>query len=182
MSIKFPYQAKANKGESTIESSGKTFFSFKPIVDRSSKVLILGTLPGPESLRLGQYYAYTNNQFWMILYNVFEESEPSVSYSEKLSFLHKHSVALWDVFYSAERQGALDADIKNEVPNDIPGLVNAYPNITRILLNGRTAEKSFHIFCPDVCVNAVYVPSTSPAYAKMSLEAKASAWRDALFS
>ena len=146
--------------------------------------MILGTLPGPESLRLGQYYAYTNNQFWMILYDVFGESEPAVavSYPEKLSLLHKYGIALWDVFYSAERQGALDADIRNEVPNDIPGLINSYPNITRILLNGRKAEKSFHIFCPDVCISAVYVPSTSPSYAKMSLEAKASAWRDALFS
>jgi len=174
--------AGAIKGAPIIESSGKTFYSFKPIVDRSSKVLILGTLPGPESLRLEQYYAYTNNQFWMILYDVFGESEAGASYPEKLSFLHKNGIALWDVFYSAERQGALDADIKNEVPNDIPGLIRAYPNITRILLNGRKAEKSFHIFCPDVCISAVYVPSTSPAYAKMSLEAKARAWRGALFS
>jgi len=118
----------------------------------------------------------------MILYKVFGESEPAVSYSEKVTFLHKHGIALWDVFYSAERQGALDADIKNEVPNDIPGLIKAYPNITRILLNGRKAEKSFHIFCPDINTNALYVPSTSPAYAKMSLEAKARVWRDALFS
>jgi len=118
----------------------------------------------------------------MILFKVFEESESAASYPEKLSFLHKHGIALWDVFYSAERQGALDADIRNEVPNDIPGLINAYPNITRILLNGRKSEKSFHIFCPDVCVNAAYVPSTSPAYAKMSLEAKVRVWRDALFS
>ena len=179
-------RAGVDKGETIIESSpnrsssNRNLFSFEPIVDKSSKVLILGTLPGPESLRLGQYYAYTNNQFWVILYNVFEETVAAAAYSKKLSFLHKHEIALWDVFYSAERQGALDAAIKNEVPNDIPGLITAYPNITRILLNGRKAEKTFRIYCPNININAVYVPSTSPAYAKMSLEDKVRTWRAAL--
>jgi len=32
--------------------------SFEPIVDEKSKVLILGTMPGVESLRQRQYYAH----------------------------------------------------------------------------------------------------------------------------
>ena len=137
---------------------------------------MLGTLPGPESLRVGQYYANPNNQFWKILYSIFDTATVDTSYSGKLSFLSKRGIALWDVFHSADRVGALDADIRNEVPNDIPGLIKQYPNISNILLNGKKAEKSFHINCQNVDISAVYVPSTSPAYAKKSLDEKIKDW------
>ena len=143
---------------------------------------MLGTLPGPESLRAGEYYANPNNQFWKILYSVFDIATVDSSYSDKLSFLHEHSVALWDVFHSADRIGALDTDIKNEVPNDISGLIEKYPNINRVLLNGKKAEKSFHIYFQNVDISAVYVPSTSPAYAKKSLDEKIIDWKAAMLS
>jgi len=157
-----------------------THFSFAPIVDDNSKVLILGTLPGPESLRLGQYYANPNNQFWKIMHLVFGETLMSPAYDEKVKFLLVRKIALWDVFHSAERVGALDADIKNAVPNDIPGLIKQYPDITRVFLNGKTAEKVYRKHFSAVTIDALYVPSTSPAYAKMPLEDKLYAWRDAL--
>jgi len=148
----------------------------------SSKVLILGTLPGPESLRVGQYYANPNNQFWKIIYSVFNKSIIDPSYSCRLSFLLERYISLWDVFHSAERKGALDADIRNEVPNDIPGLVQSYPNIRRVLLNGRKAETSFHAYFSNVGIDSLYVPSTSPAYAGKTLDEKTEDWRTALFS
>ena len=159
-----------------------THFSFDPIVDGNSEALVLGTLPGPESLRLGQYYANPNNQFWKIIHLVFGEDQVSTVYNEKVDFLLEHKIALWDVFHSAERVGALDADIKNAVPNDIPGLVKQYPGITRVLLNGKTAEKVYRKHFPAVTIDALYVPSTSPAYAKMPLEDKLNAWSQALTS
>jgi len=113
---------------------------------------------------------------------VFDETEVDPLYQGRLSFLLENRLALWDVFHSAERLGALDADIRNELPNDIPGLIQSYPGIIRILLNGRKAEMSFNSYFPNVNIKAVYVPSTSPAYAKMSLEEKIKAWRAEIFN
>ena len=154
-------------------------YSFMPIIDGSSEVLILGTLPGPESLRLGQYYANPYNQFWAIVHGVYNETA-APSYAGKVAFLLGHGAALWDVFRSAERIGALDADIKNGAPNDIPGLLDAHAGIRKIILNGRTADKSFNRFYPGLGVEAVYVPSSSAAYAKMPIGEKIREWKAAL--
>lgn len=168
--------------------------SFDPIVDDSSKVLILGTIPGPESLRLHQYYANRNNQFWSIIYKafgeVFNDSAHDIPYEERVRFLLTREIALWDVFHTAIRPGALDSKITGAEPNDIPGLLLAFPRIERILLAGRKAEAAFlKYFCkrqaefsvvPNVAVSTEYVPSTSPAYAKITFDDKLEIWRTAL--
>lgn len=41
---------------------------FDPVADSKTKFLILGTLPGPESLETGQYYKKNSNCFWKIVY------------------------------------------------------------------------------------------------------------------
>ena len=156
--------------------------SFEPIIDENSKVLILGTLPGPESIRRRQYYANPNNQFWEIIYNVFREVNVGSTYKEKVCFVLKNKLAVWDVFHSTDRKGALDADIKNEEPNAVRELVQAYPNLKRILLNGRKAEKSFYKYFPDITIKAVYVPSTSPAYAGKPINEKIKDWEGAIIN
>jgi len=154
--------------------------SFDPIINENSKVLVLGSIPGPESLRQRQYYANANNQFWKIIYAVFGETEIEAAYEEKVNFLLDHEIALWDVFHSADRKGALDADIKNEEPNDIHGLLQKYTGIKRVLLAGRKAELSFRKHFPDLTTNVSYVPSTSPAYAKKTLDDKITDWKEAV--
>jgi len=156
--------------------------SFKPIIDENSKVLILGSIPGPESLKKQQYYANPNNQFWRIIYTVFDEEAMAPEYEEKVLFLLDHQIALWDVFHSADRNGAMDADIKSEVLNDVPGLIQIYSGIKCILLAGRKAETSFRKHFAGLNADVVYVPSTSPAYAKMKLDAKIEAWKYAIAS
>jgi TDG/mug DNA glycosylase family protein len=37
--------------------------SLPPIASENSKILILGSMPGEESLRVGQYYANARNKF-----------------------------------------------------------------------------------------------------------------------
>jgi len=154
--------------------------SFAPVIDERSETLVLGTIPGPESLRRRQYYANANNQFWSIIYKVFGESATDSDYESKTRFLLENKIALWDVFRSAYRLGAMDSDIKNPESNDIPGLISAHPQIKRILLAGRTAEKAFRKHFPDVDVEAVYVPSASSAYAKKSIDDKINDWKRAL--
>ena len=158
-----------------------SIYSFQPIIDERSEILILGTIPGPESLRRRQYYANPNNQFWSIIYGVFEKTVMETAYEAKVSFLLEHNIALWDVFYSARRNGALDSDIENTEPNDISGLIRAYPRIKRLILGGRTAEKAYHKHFSDIAINAYYVPSASSAFAKKSIEEKIADWKKAVF-
>ena len=69
-------------------------------------------MPGPDSLKTGEYYASSKNSFWKIMSALYNGSKPFASYEEKIECLHKNHIALWDVYKSCEREGALDKDIK----------------------------------------------------------------------
>lgn len=45
------------------EGEAETLLSFAPIYDKNSKILILGTMPSPASLKAGMYYSHQNNNF-----------------------------------------------------------------------------------------------------------------------
>src|ERR1700739_37144 len=70
--------------------------SFPPVVYGRARVLVLGTLPGEESLRVQQYYAHPRNLFWPILFALFE-TPLAAGYEAKLVFARRQRVALWDV-------------------------------------------------------------------------------------
>lgn len=92
---------------------------FDPVEDASARVLILGTLPGAESLRCGEYYANRSNSFWRIMGDLVG-AVPEMSYQDRLHRLKKNGIALWDVCLSAERTGSLDTRIAQSsiVPNE----------------------------------------------------------------
>jgi hypoxanthine-DNA glycosylase len=93
-----------------------------PIIGERSRILILGTLPGNESLRREQYYANSSNQLWKLLVAVYGEAIGE-DYSQRVEFLHRRRLALWDVLRSAERAGSSDRRIKNPVANDFSDLL-----------------------------------------------------------
>jgi TDG/mug DNA glycosylase family protein len=66
----------------------------KPVVDEDSAILVLGSFPGPESLRLRQYYAKRSNQFWRIIYAIFGK-QPAQTYADRIAFLAARDIALW---------------------------------------------------------------------------------------
>lgn len=155
-------------------------YSFAPVADGASRLLILGSLPGPVSLREQQYYGMKQNAFWQILYELLGEA-PKESYAEKVEMLHRHQIALWDIYQSAHRQGALDTAIQAPVPNHLPGFLRAHPGIGIILFNGGTAYAGFKRAFPQLLEQYPHrlVLSTSPACARKP-GIKADNWRQAL--
>jgi hypoxanthine-DNA glycosylase len=152
--------------------------SFPPIVDGDSKVLVLGTMPGAESLRQQRYYAYERNHFWTVIFSLYGLERPA-QYEERVAFLHEKKIALWDVLDSCERRSSADAEIKNPKPNEIPELLKEYPGIEAVFLNGNGAAKLFKRFVQPHVPSGIHVEallSTSPAYA-IPFKKKLAGWQ-----
>lgn len=153
--------------------------SFAPLVDVDSKILILGSMPGVKSLQEQEYYAHPQNRFWRLLALLLQEPAP-LDYAEKKAMLARRGIALWDTLGLCEREGSLDSDIKNETPNDVPGLLAAHPSIRAVFCNGGKAAAAFKKYFAGrlpASVQAYYLHSTSPANARMDLQALAAEWR-----
>ena len=110
--------------------------SFHPIADRSSRILVLGSMPGEASLKAGQYYAHPRNLFWQITASILG-FDARAQYERRLSALQCAHVALWDVFHSCVRIGSLDTaiEVKTETLNDFPAFFAEHPNITLVCFN-----------------------------------------------
>lgn len=152
-----------------------------PIVDHNTRVLIVGSMPGQQSLDKQQYYGNARNHFWPIIGEILQTVIPA-DYAERIQLLRSNQIGLWDVIQSCERKGSLDSAIRNEVPNDFAKLFDQYPAIVLVLFNG---AKSFDVFKKHVgfelLANRHYekMPSTSPVPGKniKSFEGKLADWR-----
>lgn len=151
-------------------------YSFPPIINDTCKVLILGSMPSVVSLERQQYYGHKQNYFWPMLFELFEETYVD-NFEIKKELLLCHRIALWDVLASCEREGSLDSNITQEVPNDIRTLLKEYPSIQYILFNGGKAYQSFKKYFPDLLERGGWyqMPSTSPAHT-MKREEKRNRW------
>lgn len=132
---------------------------FDPVINSDSRVLILGSHPGVQSLEKRQYYGNPGNAFWRTVYAVLGVEDP-IDYDRRLRVLLDHGLALWDVYHKVERQGSLDTNIKNEVLNDF-GRVFSQADIKLVIANGRAAfnETQRHAIFDDYDVR--YCLSTS---------------------
>ena len=155
-----------------------------PIVGDNPKVLILGTLPGDESIRSQQYYNKAGNRFWKIIYSLFGEELVPVEYEKKTQFLKDHGIAIWDVLSSAVREGSLDNAIEKEIPNDLGGFLTKYPTIEIIAFNGQKAENSFDVYFSelgnDTGLKKVCLKSSSGANNQFSFEDMKENWSQIL--
>lgn len=156
--------------------------SFKYFVDENTKILVIGTMPGKESLEKKQYYANERNTFWKLISIVFNDNHSFLSYSDKLNCLKKYHVGLWDNLHYCERKGSLDSNIKNEFPNDFETLLKKYPKIEYLLFNGNSSHNFFKKYHPNLLEEYKYfvLPSTSPANATMVFEDKLKIWKTSL--
>jgi hypoxanthine-DNA glycosylase len=150
--------------------------SFPPVVDARARVLVLGTLPGEESLRRGEYYAHQRNLFWPIIFALFGEP-PALSYAERLAFLTAHRIAVWDVCEIGERERSADTTIRSERPNAIDRLLDHHRLIRAVAFNGTTARRLYdRHFARRMELAYLALPSTSPAHATIDFSAKLARW------
>ena len=140
--------------------------NLKPIYNKESKILILGSMPSTRSRELGFYYAHPQNRFWQIIEILFKIKLENKE--EKIKFLLKNNIALWDVFKSCEISASSDNSIKNYEINDINNIIKN-SNIKTIFCTGKTAfntlSKNFKTNIP-----IFYLPSPSSANASKKLE------------
>ena len=148
----------------------------EPLYDENSRILILGSFPSVKSRDLGFFYGHKQNRFWRVISAVLKNDIPT-SIDEKKAMLLSAKIALWDVISACEIDGSSDASIKNAVPSDISGILNA-ANIEHIYVNGKCAMKYYNMYLKDVANReAICLPSTSPANAAWSLERVIDAWK-----
>ena len=154
-----------------------------PLISAQTRVLILGSFPGIQSLESQQYYAHPRNQFWRLVFSIISASSPyeicAVRYENRSKFLLQAGLGCWDVYASCERQGSLDSAIRHAQLNDLASLKVRCPQLQAIAHNG--GESFAHLKHTQALGLPVYkLPSSSPANASWSFERKLAAWREAL--
>jgi double-stranded uracil-DNA glycosylase len=150
--------------------------SFPPVVDSNTRVLVLGSLPGEESLARAQYYANPRNHFWRLIGAVIGRDLVPLGYEARLQALLAARIGLWDTVGSATRRGSLDGAIRLNQANDLAALAAGLPELRAVGFNG---GKSAALGRPQLAGHAdlalIALPSSSPAYAR-PFEEKLAAW------
>ncbi len=152
------------------------YHNIPPVYNENSRILILGSFPSVKSREVQFFYGHPQNRFWKVLSAVLGCDLP-VTTEQKKSMLLSHNIAVWDVIGSCEIDGSSDSSIRSVIPNDIAGLVSETA-ITRIFANGATSYNMYKRYCRDkVGIDAVKLPSTSPANASFSLDRLIAEWK-----
>lgn len=176
ISIQTPTLKKEQKPISFGNNKAEKIEGLASVIDEKSKVLILGTMPGVESLKKQAYYGNTRNLFWQLMAEVTGNKVPE-RYAEKKQFLLQNKIALWDMCQACFREGSLDSNISEETPNEIKTFVEKHPNIKVIAFNGKESAKLFAKHIGSLKrIKLLALPSSSPANAGISWQTKVSEW------
>lgn len=155
----------------------KVKHNFDPVFDQESRILILGSFPSVKSREQKFFYGHPQNRFWKVLAAVLETKLPETIEEKKAMLLANH-VALWDVIASCSIQGSSDTSIRDVVVNDFSVILEKSP-IKRIYVNGGKAYQLYKKYAlKETGIEAIQLPSTSPANAAWSLERLIQAWKD----
>ena len=152
---------------------------FKPIFDKNSKILILGSFPSVVSRKIGFYYANPQNRFWRVLTGILNAPLP-VSTDEKINFLLAHRIAIYDAAISCEINGSSDAKMTAVEPANLEPIFSD-ARIAQVFSNGGKAHEICEKYLKTQILNAtgkppLKLPSTSPANANFSLERLVQDW------
>jgi TDG/mug DNA glycosylase family protein len=144
-------------------------------------------MPGKASLQATRYYAHPRNAFWPIMGELLG-FDPKADYTERTRALQEAGIGLWDVMRSCVRSSSLDSDIQETsiIANDFPGWFQRHPHTRAILCNGGKAFQSYqrHVLPlleePFRQLPLYQLPSTSPAYASLTLQQKQLEWHQVI--
>lgn len=168
-------------------SDDQILTGFPPIADSDVDTLILGSMPSARSLQMQQYYGHPRNAFWPIM-SALLGGQSQASYQQRQDMLLAHHIAVWDVIKDCRREGSLDSRIDEQsmVVNDFNNFFYRHPKISAVFFNGNLAEKVYKKYIlpglslPKQQLAYQRLPSTSPAHAALSLQAKTEVWRTVL--
>ncbi|MBS5191125.1 MAG: DNA-deoxyinosine glycosylase [Lachnospiraceae bacterium] len=152
---------------------------FPPVYDENSEILILGSFPSVKSREMQFFYGHPQNRFWKVMAQVLHENVPQ-TILEKKEMLLRHHIALWDVIASCDIAGSSDSSIRNVVPNDL-GYIISRSRITKIYANGAKSKQLYDKYLSkQLGIEAVQLPSTSPANAAYSVERLLEYWKNVI--
>ena len=134
---------------------------FEPVFDKNSKVLILGSFPSVKSRQIEFYYGNKQNRFWRTVCGFFGEAAPE-TVSDKIDFLLRRKIALWDIVTECEIVGSRDDTIKNFKVADLKKVLQK-SQISFIIINGGKAYDIFLRSYPNLEIPHKKLCSTSPA-------------------
>jgi hypoxanthine-DNA glycosylase len=134
----------------------------KSVLDKNTKVLILGSLPSDISIEKQEYYANNSNDFWKILSSAYDINLLDLNYNNKINFLLKNGIGLWDVFETSIREGSMDKDMKENVLNNFEEILSICPNLEKICFNGALSFKSSKNL-EFLNLELIHLPSSSGA-------------------
>lgn len=150
-----------------------------PLINADSETLVLGSMLSPKSAQARFYYAHPQNRFWRVIAQVFDAELPA-SFEECAKLALSNKLALWDVISSCDIVGAADSTITAVEYNDIAGLLDRYPRLTRIFTTGGKAHELLMKYNKahkrPVIAAATRLPSTSPLNCATSLDALVAAY------
>lgn len=148
--------------------NNERIFGFEPLLCDEPRIVILGTLPGDESLEHREYYYSKSNRIWKVICLLKNEPIPE-NYEQKKSLLAKHHIVLWDYYESAVREGSNDNKIRDPKPVDICSFLYIHPTIETIAINGfgkykkfgMTIQRDIKNTLPNRTVRVLRMPETS---------------------
>ena len=152
---------------------------FKPIFDKNSKILILGSFPSVVSRKFGFYYANPQNRFWRALAGILNTPLPANT-DEKIKFLLAHRIAIYDAAISCEIKGSSDAKMTAVLPANLEPIFSG-ARIAQVFSNGGKAHEICEKYLKNQILNATgkppfKLPSTSSANANFGFERLAQEW------
>lgn len=153
----------------------KIIHPIEPVYDENSKILILGSFPSVKSREFGFFYGHPQNRFWRVIADICGCDLPQ-SIDEKKRLLLENKIAVWDVIFSCEIEGSADSTIKNAVPTDIGEIISS-SHIKKVFTNGKKADELYRKYQQKaVGIEAICLPSTSPANAAWTLQKLTDKW------
>lgn len=152
---------------------------FKPIFDKNSKILILGSFPSVVSRKFGFYYTNPQNRFWQVLAGILNAPLPR-STDEKIDFLLASRIAIYDAAISCEIKGSSDAKMTAVAPANLEPIFSG-ARIAQVFSNGGKAHEICEKYLKAQILNAtgkppLKLPSTSSANANFGFERLVQDW------